>query len=213
MRRLVAKFSSLVFLFLLYPGCTTLPSQKIIKEAQTRQSEIKRLENYLKKNPDTFDWKAHNELRHLYSEINPRKSMEHADIILKYSVMDGYILSILSGWELDKNPDKAIINLLSKVESYPDLLFIKAACWDMVGNIFSKQNRREEAKSYYQKVIDTSSQEANGYIFFAKNQLNYMDTKMEIQKSPVPSDGKEPEIKKSVPDQQKIEIQKSEYQK
>jgi hypothetical protein len=71
--------------------------------AQTDQEIVQRiaeLEQWILDNPGVFDWNVHNELRHLYGATNPRKSMEHADIILQHSVMDEYILNILSGWQI-----------------------------------------------------------------------------------------------------------------
>jgi hypothetical protein len=81
------------------------------QEVQTKQIRV--LEDFLSKNPGVYDWKVHNELRHLYGEINPRKSMVHSDIILGHSPMDDYILHILSGWQINKDTATARTNLLT----------------------------------------------------------------------------------------------------
>jgi hypothetical protein len=71
--------------------------------ADNPQEKIQRLERFLKENPKVFDKKVHNELRHLYitsNPPNPRKAMEHSNIILQHSFMDSYILNILSDWQI-----------------------------------------------------------------------------------------------------------------
>src|SRR5258708_34827364 len=35
-----------------------------------------------------FSWYAHNELRHFYRSVSPKRSMMHSDIILANSIMD-----------------------------------------------------------------------------------------------------------------------------
>jgi hypothetical protein len=123
--------------------------------------DIRSLETYIEQHPDTFSWVAHNELRHLYSPISERHAMHHVDIILAHSVMDSYILDILSGWELDHNPDMAIANLLDKVERHPGLLHLCAACSIKIGDVRAAQGDQSEAEQLYQTVIALGNEHGN----------------------------------------------------
>lgn len=94
--------------------------------AQSPQQRIAELEAQLAKSK-RFDFGVHNELRHLYNDIDPKRAMHHCDVIFKHSPMHGYILDILAGWE--KDPGRAAANLKAAAERYPDFRYLRAACW------------------------------------------------------------------------------------
>jgi hypothetical protein len=105
---------------------------------QQAEESIRNLEQRLRDHPGFPDWNTHNELRHLYitkDPPDPRKSMEHADFILRHWPMDDYILHILSGWQFDKDNSVAGANLLASATSFPDLRFIAAACFLKIGEL------------------------------------------------------------------------------
>src|SRR5687767_6493234 len=135
-----------------------LPAITPAQPAQdTTQRRIEELEQWVRDYPGIFDWNVHNELRHLYSIKNPpdlRKSMEHSNVILQHSVMDEYILNILSGWQIDTDTAVAranllvtatfVLPLLMSEESYPDLRFIAAACFLKIGDLYTAEGNLEE---------------------------------------------------------------------
>jgi tetratricopeptide (TPR) repeat protein len=168
----------------------TSPSREIISKANKNQDEIARLENFLEKNPDHFNWKVHNELRHLYGGSNKRKAMEHANIILEHSIMDGYMMNILSGWQLDKGPQKAILNLNIKAKEYSDLEFIRAATLIETGHIHTKLGNIDKAESNYLKVKDGQSPELASYAVVAEAGLEQLirpeQNNPDTDESPVP---------------------------
>src|SRR5258708_33029283 len=75
-----------------------------------------------------FSWYAHNELRHHYRSISPKRSMMHSDIILANSLMDDYVLKTLSEWHIDGAPLQAVGQLFDKAETYSTLVYLRAAC-------------------------------------------------------------------------------------
>lgn len=154
-------------------------SERLIQQAEGQQKQIEQLEKYLLDHPGYYNWDMHNELRHLYSVSNPKKSMEHADIILKNSLMDGYILSILSGWQLDKNTDLAIQNFLAKTQIYSDLPFLKAACLISIGDLYAKTNRSTQAEDYYTQVANDPSEVIMEYKLTARNRLTQLKSNSE----------------------------------
>jgi hypothetical protein len=100
--------------------------------------EIKALEEYVRKHPAPFPWAEHNELRHLYGAISEAKSMKHADIILANSLMDDYILNTLSDWQLDQDPGRAVVSLLTRAEQHPSRLHTRAACLMRAGEVCAR---------------------------------------------------------------------------
>jgi len=137
-------------------------------EVQTNQKQIRVLEDFLSKNPGVYDWKVHNELRHLYGGINPRKAMVHSDIILGHSPMDDYVLQILSGWQINKDTATARANLLMQMQSYPDLKFVNAACAIKVGDLYAAEGNQKTAKEYYEKVVADKAPEIAQYRLLAE---------------------------------------------
>jgi hypothetical protein len=121
--------------------------------------------------PEAFDWKAHNELRHQYADTDPRKSHEQSDIILQHSVMDPYIVSILSGWQLDRDPQLAIVNLLQTAERYPDLRFVVAACRVKAGDLYKVGDDHHAAKRSYALVLSDERPGLTAYRQLAEMRL------------------------------------------
>ena len=123
-----------------------------IQEGEPVDSQIVKWESYLRDHPAIFSWKAHNELRHLYGGRDERKSLAHSDIILEHSLADDYVLKILSGWEIDKDSEKAIVNLLYWTKAYPKVKFVRAACLLKVADLYAASGQKALAKDYYQQV-------------------------------------------------------------
>jgi hypothetical protein len=104
-------------------------------------AQIARWNNVIKTNPRTFSWKAHNELRHLYITNGEEvRSMQQADIILAHSLMDNYMLHILSDWQLHKDDNAAFRALMNKANRYRSLRFLRIACLLQSAQIREKQN-------------------------------------------------------------------------
>jgi hypothetical protein len=150
----------------------------VITTAQSDQEIIQRieeLEQWIRDHPGAFDWNVHNELRHLYSIKNPpdlRKSMEHSNVILQHSVMDEYILNILSGWQIGVDTPAARANLLMYAQPYPDLRFIVAACFLKIGDLYTEEGNLEEARSYYLRVAEDTSPDMAQYRMLAEERLS-----------------------------------------
>jgi hypothetical protein len=113
--------------------------------------EIRVLEQQLRANPGTFSWYVHNELRHLYLAISEKTSRMHADIILRHSVMDEYILNTLSDWHLTdspRDPYGAITVLLDNAELYHFYSHFRAACQLQAGDIYCDRHNRNWQWTY-----------------------------------------------------------------
>ena len=123
--------------------------------------DIKSLEKWIEQNPEKFSWKIHNMLRHHYLDRDEQKSMEHIEIILQHSCLDDYILNILSGWQIDKDIQRAIVNLLQWVTKYPALHCLKAACWIKSGDLYHELKDNTLSKFYYKKVITLQNDISN----------------------------------------------------
>ena len=121
--------------------------------------QIEALEAHIHNHSKPFPWAQHNELRHLYGAVSEAKSMWHADIILAHSLMDEYILSILSEWKLEDDPGIAAVNLMTKVEKHPSLLHLRAACLMKVGDLCKEYGSASEAERLYRSVAEMA--EAN----------------------------------------------------
>ncbi len=123
-----------------------------IQEGESVDSQIAKWESYLRDHPGVFSWKAHNELRHLYGGRDESKSLAHSDIILEHSLADDYILKILSGWQIDKDKQKAISNLLYWTKAYPNVKFVRAACLLTIADLYAASDQKTLAEDYYQQV-------------------------------------------------------------
>ncbi|MBI5203159.1 MAG: hypothetical protein HY925_16330 [Elusimicrobia bacterium] len=114
------------------------------------QAKIAAYEKKLAEHPG-FDWSIHNELRHLYIGVDAERSMHHSDEILKHSVMDDYILRILSGWQLGKDEFRARENLREQLD-LGDFKFVEAACMIKLGDLAVDRTDFPEARFYYMTV-------------------------------------------------------------
>lgn len=114
--------------------------------------EIRAREAQLRAHPDRFSWAVHNELRHLYGDINEHESRRHADIILQHTVMDDYILNTLSDWHFTDHyhydPDAGVTVLLDTAARYRDLPHLWAACY-----LRAAQGRMSQGKADIARVL------------------------------------------------------------
>lgn len=114
-----------LLLILVFQGCFFPVYAQSRPELERQISELER--QISDQPPGSFDWRLHNELRHLYSMTDMRKSMLQCDIILRNSFMDGYILQVLRGHATD--PKEIILQLSATGRKYPDFADLSAACW------------------------------------------------------------------------------------
>ncbi|MCP4419397.1 MAG: HEAT repeat domain-containing protein [Chloroflexi bacterium] len=129
-------------------------------DLKLHSTTINALETYIQYY-GTFSREAHNELRHLYGAISENKSMKHANIILANVIMDHYILHTLSDWHLDLesrntpfNPEMGVKLLLKKVEDYPDLVYLRAACLVKAADVCQSINQLNLTRRFYQQVLE-----------------------------------------------------------
>lgn len=123
--------------------------------AQTELPEvIVELEKYLAAHPDTFSWDVHNELRHHYLPISEEKSRKHADIILKHSFMDDYILNTLSDWYfVNENPHDGIMTLMRTAYRYNHQVHLHAASLVRAGREYHTYTMYPEANRLFHQVL------------------------------------------------------------
>lgn len=125
------------------------------EEGDSPSVRILKLEQELRNHVGVFDWKAHNELRHLYITSKPpnvRRAMEHTNAILEHSFMDDYMLDILSEWRIGKDNAIARSNLQKNAEEFPDLKFVRAACFVKIGDLYAADGNRKAAGAWYLKI-------------------------------------------------------------
>lgn len=114
-------------------------------------AKIVALERQLEKEEGRFNWVVHNELRHLYGGFDDRQAFYHCDVLLKHSMMDDYILSILSSWEIKDNRPKAVANLTAAAGKYREFVYVSAACLIKAAELDDDSDR---AAGLYKQVID-----------------------------------------------------------
>ena len=124
--------------------------------------DIAALELCLANHPGQFSWMVHNKLRHRYLSFNEWMSRQHADIILRNSPMDPYILNTLSDWHLTNNhgqlnPERAVNLLLSQVERYPNFVHMRAACLIKAADTCRELELNVEATQLYTAVLNFDS--------------------------------------------------------
>ncbi len=129
----------------------TTTSEEISNVAQNA-SDIARWNAYLEAHPQTFSWRAHNELRHLYSFTDTAKSIQQVDIILAHSFMDSYMLNVLSDFQMGKDNDVAAVELLDKANRYASSPFLRAACLLQAAEIRRAQGHFAEARTLNQSA-------------------------------------------------------------
>ncbi len=136
------------------------------------QQKIEKLENVLKRNPSSYNWKIHNELRKLYSKYEPRKSLEHSNVILRHSLMDSQILRVLSGAPTVKDKAGVRSNLLALTQGNIDLKFVCAASYIKIGDIYYREKNLKEAESFYIRVSEDNDPDLVLYRSVAEERLS-----------------------------------------
>ncbi|MBI3925325.1 MAG: hypothetical protein HY319_07290 [Armatimonadetes bacterium] len=139
----------------------------LLVSAGSPEDRIRELEDELRKHPG-YRFEIHNELRHLYSDIDPKRSLHHSDVILEHSPMHGYILDILAGWE--KDPVRASERLLEWPRTYPEFPFVAAACQLRAGDVL-KNSDPARSRSFYQQVARSKGAELETYRTMAEVRL------------------------------------------
>jgi hypothetical protein len=131
-------------------------------------AKIAEFERQLDQQAGKFDWRIHNELRHLYGGFDARQAYHHCDVILKNAPMDDYILSILSGWEIKDNRPKAVENLQEAAVKYSGFKCLTAACLIKAGDL---EVEKDKAQILYRRVIDMRGPDLAGYRKLAEGGL------------------------------------------
>lgn len=117
---------------------------------------IVELENYLARHTGRFAWDVHNELRHQYLAVDEDKSRKHADIILKHSVMDDYILNTLSDWHFTRNNPRDGVSVLSNTaHHYSHYVHLHAASLIRIGMEYRRFNMSDDANSTFSHVLSS----------------------------------------------------------
>jgi serine/threonine-protein kinase len=123
-----------------------------------------------------FDWAYHNEERHKWGAIDLRRAMEHTDIILANSIMDGYMLDILSGWRIGDDKTIAALNLLQQARTHSDFLHVRAACLVKAGDLFAQLGERARAEEAYRSVLEMRRDEVSSYRALAESRLRALES-------------------------------------
>jgi hypothetical protein len=133
--------------------------------AETRR-KIVALEAQLRANLGKFDWAIHNDLRHLYFDVDEKKSVGHCNIILQNSVMDGYTLDCI-GARLERA--EAIKLLLIWPDKYPEYTYVAAACWIKAAELLGKDDAR--SKNLLERVASLKGKSIKEYQSLAARRL------------------------------------------
>lgn len=150
--------------------------ETVVKSDTDVETRIFQLRKIQRKYKDVFSPKLHNELRHCYATSDqPAEAMQECELLLANSVMDAYILNILSDWELDKHRNKAIANLLRSARTAQGCNCVKAACWARVGDLYRDAGAPTSAAFYYHIVLTQDSNTASAYHALAEQRLGLVD--------------------------------------
>lgn len=114
----------------------------------------------------SFNWSVQNELRHFYGARDPEKSFNHCNVILRNSVMDDYILKILSGWATE--PEAQLKNLRESSEKYPKFTFVFVACTLRAAELTSDSAMR---RKLLHRVIELDGEGMAPYMAIARTIL------------------------------------------
>lgn len=167
----------------------------VIVWADPASQKIRELEARVEQSGQ-FNYELHNELRHLYNDIDQERSLYHTDIILRNAPMREYMLDILAGWE--KDPVKAVEKLAQWPQRYPRFRFVKAACYLRAGDLI-KPDDPQRAKIFYRRVAGMQGQELAEYRNLAEIRLQpapplssapWKVPVLEIRYFPLAADGK-----------------------
>lgn len=122
---------------------------------------------------DPFDWAKANELRHkLSGQGDKRGAYAQIDLILGHSLMDPYMLQILSGWETPSSnaargaathAAKAIANLFEAAAKYPGFRFLKVAANVRAAELAAAAGDPEQAKRLFMRAIGVDGRGLEGY--------------------------------------------------
>ena len=130
-------------------ACLLLGSLALGDDRDEARKAIAALEKKLAElPPGGFDFGLHNELRHLYGAVDPKKSMGHVDAILAHQRFDGYMKQMLGGADPDKA--KAVASLKAAAARYPDLPNLAAACWVWAGDL---EADKAKARACFDKAL------------------------------------------------------------
>lgn len=88
-----------------------------------------------------FNWTVANELRSFHAGRNEAKSVAFCDLILRHSIMDPYILDILSGW--DESPCARTEALEQVLQRHGGCPFVRAAATLEMAGITQDQAIRQ----------------------------------------------------------------------
>jgi hypothetical protein len=133
--------------------------EPLTSEQLAALEKIREFEAQLEQQNGRFSWYLHNELRHYWGAFSEAKSLEHANIILEHCSMDRYILHTLSDWHYAADygelcqPDLALTSLQRRAKTYPDLQYVRAACWLRAGEISAAVGREALAQEFYRQAI------------------------------------------------------------
>ncbi len=117
--------------------------------ADRRTEKIQQLEAKLAESPpNSFNFQLHNnELRDLYWPVDRKKSLGHAEAILKSSVLHDYLRGVLSDWQKEKpNAIASLVKFATEHHEFPNLA---CACWIWAGDLSEDQ---AVARGYYRKA-------------------------------------------------------------
>jgi serine/threonine protein kinase len=167
----LAAVAMVITIFMLARSGTAPPiAPPPVQSAHPASEKIASYERDFAANPTNYSFELNNELRHYYSSFDQNRSSLHTDIILAHDPMNGYMMSILSGWNLGKNADRAIATYQSMIKQCAKFAHIQAACNVQIGELLAARGDADAAQ-YFQRVINLSGDDLEPYKFLAKQAL------------------------------------------
>jgi hypothetical protein len=143
----------------------------VTKADLTDPEKAVRLEALKKEFPGVFCWDLHNALRHCLGE-DLEKSMVECDTIFQHCPKDGYILAILSGWNLDKDPASGAMKLQQTSQRYRRLKFLRAACLLKAGEVYLDLGMKEKGTDSLKRVAEISDPDLGTFAALARHRLD-----------------------------------------
>jgi serine/threonine-protein kinase len=146
--------------------------KKLIAEQSQPKIRIAALEARLHRESPRFDYLLHNELRHLYADVDEKKSLHHCDVIFSNATMDSYTLGCLGGGSAAdaKAKKEAAMKLLRWPEKYPEYRFVAAACWLKAAELLSDD--RAKKNELLEKVTTMKGDDLGSYRAAAEAELH-----------------------------------------
>jgi hypothetical protein len=134
------------------------------------RAKIRDLEAQLAKKKGQFDWTLHNELRHYYGAVDRDREFYHINVILTHSFMDGYMMNILSGWQIGKDTARAIENLRQVARTRGKYPLVAAACWLKAGELESSLPKADPARARecFENALKVKGEDAAPYRHLAR---------------------------------------------